>query len=94
MYNRISSVAQTAANGYIFAESTGNNESSSSSAEIAKTDSVGKIEGQIKFKNPHLFINQTNQIITMTDGEYEIIGDWNLQRAQIGNPTRDQNSGL
>lgn len=79
--SRISSIAQTADNGYIFAGS------SNGSAWIVKTDSVGKIEGDIKFENPKLLINQPNQIITTTDGGYVFIGDWNLQ---IGNPTRDQ----
>jgi len=79
--SRISSVAQTADNGYVFAGST------ESSAWIVKTDSVGKIEGQIKFKNPKVFINQPNQIIVTTDGGYAFVGDWNLQ---IGNPTTDQ----
>jgi hypothetical protein len=85
--SRISSVAQTADNGYIFAGSTGRNESSRGGAWIVKTDSVGKIEGQIKIKNPDLFINQPNQIITTTDGGYAFVGDWNLK---IGNPTMDQ----
>ena len=85
--SRISSVARTADNGYIFAGSTGRNESSRGGAWIVKTDSDGKIEGQVKFENPDLFINQPNQIITMTDGGYAFVGDWNLK---IGNPTMDQ----
>jgi hypothetical protein len=79
--SRISSVAQTADNGYIFAASTG------SSAWIVKTDNAGKIDGQIKFKNPDFFTNQPKQIITTTDGGYAFVGDWN---AQISNPTSGQ----
>ena len=85
--SRIYSVAQTADNGYVFAASTGRNESSSGSAWIVKTDNTGKIEGQIKLKNPDFSANQPKQIITTTDGGYAFVGDWS---SQIGSPNSDQ----